>query len=169
MLLSKGLESYEANEANEHEGQARSVGGAWGTVLAQGFDGGAVSVLRLAGRGTSNGGDDGGGGARADERENGGEEVGPGVEAGLEADRDEEGTHDDGEEDVVRDVDMEDAEEIAGEADPRVNVDGEDKVSGAPSPDTATSQKGKQGTQPKATKEKQGARIICWEYPAPML
>jgi len=169
VLLSKGLES---SEANEHEGQARSDSGAGGAILAQGFGGGAVSVLRLACPRTSNGGFDGDLEVveRSDQHEDEDDEGDVMIEAGAKIDGAEEGTRDDGDEEAGdQDVSMEDAKETAGEAHATGNADSEDNVSGALTPDTATSQSRKQGTRSGAMKEKQGARIVCWEYPAPML
>ena len=164
VLLSKGLDSY---EANEHDGLED---GAWGAVLAQGFGGGAVSVLRLACRGTSNGGVHGDSEVteRSEQHEDEADEGLSGA-AVASANGAEEGTHDENDEEAGdQDVAMEDVKQIAGGGDPRVDADGEDKVSGAPTPDTATSQSGKQGTRSKAAKEREGPRIICWEYPAPL-
>ena len=155
VLLSKGLDSYEANEKDGLEG------GAWGAVLAQGFGGGAVSVLRLASGGTPDGDEYAGFDKKEDDDD-------VRNETGAKVDGVEEGTHDAGNENGVQDVSMEDVKQNAGEASPRADAGGKDKISGAPTPDTATSQSGKQGTRSKAAKEREGARIICWEYPAPL-
>jgi hypothetical protein len=168
VLLSKGLESYEASK-NEKEGkiEAKAKGGAWGAVLAQGFGGGAVSVLRLAGSPGGGAACEGHEGSREEQEQEEGEVE---VEAEAEAKIDGAGEGEvgkgngNGDEDVV----MAEEEEDAGAADASASADGGSKIADTPAPKTAQSQSGNDGKERPVT-AKEGARIICWEYPAPLL
>jgi len=144
VLLSKGLDSY---EMNNKEGQAQNGDAAWGAVLAQGFSGGAVSVLRLAGPPPA-----GDVGIDSLEEKEVGEEI-----AAEKGDDDD----DDGNEDVSM------ADVIATDTATSADADGEGKTAAELASNTAQAQSEKGLTRPKTAKE--GARIICWEYPAPLL